>query len=211
VIDDGQFVDHDATNIRHSCNTRMARVAMLALVIGVGCAIGALMSDVLSLYINVTPSIPLGLYRATQAKPRRGTIVLACVPRSVAVWAKRREYIPPGGCPGGVMPLGKIVAGIPGDTIVVSARGALVNEQRLVNSQPLERDRRGRPLPHYPFGTYVLGAREYWLESAHPRSFASRYIGPVPAADLITTVTPLWVRGNSWGEGTELGSGTGGT
>ena len=154
------------------------------------------MSDLLGLYVNVTPSIPRGVYRVTQAKPRRGTIVLACVPRSMAVWAKQRGYLPPGECPGGAMPLGKIVTGVPGDTVVVSATGAVVNGQPLARSEPLKQDRFGRPLPHYPFGTYILGGHDYWLESTHPRSFASRYIGPVPAADLITTLTPVWVQRN---------------
>ena len=178
--------------MRPSRNTSIARVAIGVLVIGVGCATVALMSDALGLYTNVTPSIPKGLYRATRVKPQRGTIVLACIPRAMAVWAKQRGYIPPGGCPGGVMPLGKIVVGVPGDTIVVSSTGTLVNGQLLVNSQPLDRDRRGQSLPHYPFGTYILGTCDYWLESTHPRSFASRYIGPIPTADLLTALTPIW-------------------
>jgi type IV secretory pathway protease TraF len=45
-----------------------------------------------------------------------------------------------------------------------------------------------------PDGRYVIPPGEVWLVSTFsPRSWDSRYFGPVPASAIVSALTPLWV------------------
>jgi type IV secretory pathway protease TraF len=55
------------------------------------------------------------------------------------------------------------------------------------------RDRIGRELMHLPFGQHVVGPDSLFVFSSHhPRSFDSRYFGPVPRGRIISSMRPLW-------------------
>ena len=141
---------------------------------------------------NYTASLPRGLYLASDFDPteaRRWMLVAAC-PSDAAAEALA-DYLPNGPCPGGVIELGKAVAGLPGDRIVLDSMGVSVGGHRLPNSAPLFHDRRGRPLSP-KMGEHVLGAGEYWLYSGRvPTSIDSRYLGPV--TDVRERLRPLLV------------------
>jgi len=63
----------------------------------------------------------------------------------------------------------------------VSAAGIAVNGVRVPNTAPLAADSARRPLEHWPFGHYVVAPGTIWVASSyHPRSFDSRYFGPIP-------------------------------
>ena len=52
--------------------------------------------------VNVTASLPLGLYRLTNEVPQRGSIAFFCLESpEFRRLAREREYVGPGGCPGG--------------------------------------------------------------------------------------------------------------
>jgi type IV secretory pathway protease TraF len=58
---------------------------------------------------------------------------------------------------------------------------------------PLAVDSRGRPLPQFVGYSHVLAAGELWLvANGHPRSFDSRYFGPISVSDVIGSVLPVW-------------------
>lgn len=138
--------------------------------------------------INLTRSIPIGVYRVIDdtSPVRRGDVVLACLPSSVARLAHDRGYVPRGGsCPGGLVPIGKLVMALAGDTVVVSSDGLRVNGQSVQNSRALMRDAAGRELRGIPRGHYPVSTGEVWLIGASPRSFDCRYIGPVPIRNVI--------------------------
>jgi conjugative transfer signal peptidase TraF len=143
--------------------------------------------------------MPVGVYTTTRDAPARGSIVLACLPSDVATFAKLRGYVPRGGsCPIGVLPVGKPILALPGDTVLVTATGLLVNGVSVPNSEPLSRDTKGRPLPRPQLGRYVVGADELWLVSEYSRfSFDSRYFGPVNADEVRGHVRVLWTAGAS--------------
>src|SRR5712664_994711 len=99
------------------------------------------------LRLNLTGSLPVGLYVTSASMPARGALVLACLPAKVAAFAHARGYVPRGGeCPNGVAPIGKPVAAIAGDTIAVTPAGLFVNGVAVPNSRALATDRKGRPL-----------------------------------------------------------------
>src|SRR3569833_2940521 len=115
----------------------------------------------------------------------RGGGVKTCVPEPSAQLARTRDYLPLGLCPGGVQPVLKYVAAMEGDVVEVSATGMRVNGRLLPRTAPQARDSRERPLRAWPFGRYVVSHGEAWLIVPLPRSFDSRYFGPV-AVDVLS-------------------------
>ena len=68
-----------------------------------------------------------------------------------------------------------------------------VNGSRIAEQPEPARDGAGRPLPGIPAGTYAVAPGQVWLISSYsPRSFDSRYLGPVPISSIRGTVKPLW-------------------
>jgi conjugative transfer signal peptidase TraF len=154
-------------------------------------ATGAAMS---SLAVNVSPSLPLGLYRivASGPVPVLGSLVLVCLPANVANLANTRGYLTRGRCPTGVAPVGKRVAALAGDTVAVTSSGVLVDGRLLARTAPLKTDTRERPLPNLAGYRRILGRGEMWLVGdRHPRSFDSRYFGSVSVGSVIAVVHPL--------------------
>src|SRR5881296_3096055 len=93
------------------------------------------------LRLNLTGSLPVGLYLAAGDVPARGALVLVCLPPEVAAFARARGYVPRGGaCPGGVVPIGKPILAVAGDTVTVTRTGLLVNGRPVPNSQPRSTD-----------------------------------------------------------------------
>ena len=173
---------------------RWRTTARTAVGLGAGLAALAVTSWALGVRVNYTSSLPRGLYVESPFEPadaRRGDIVTACPSAGAAV--ALAPYLANGPCPGGVVELGKPLAGLPGDTISVDRAGVRVGGSLLANSAPLFADRSGRQLSP-KLGRHVLGEGEYWLHSGRvPTSVDSRYAGSV--SDVRGTLRPLWVEG----------------
>jgi conjugative transfer signal peptidase TraF len=147
--------------------------------------------------LNLTGSLPLGLYRTMPGPLVRGSLVLLCLPPHVAAFARARGYLPRGGgCPGGVLPVGKPVLALPGDTVAVTVSGLRVNGIPVPNSRALATDHGGRRLPRLPLRSQVVGPGTLWVVSAYARtSFDSRYFGPVVLAAVRSYLRPVWTAG----------------
>lgn len=143
--------------------------------------------------LNLTGSLPIGLYVVTKGPPVRGAVVLVCLPEAWAELARSRGYVPNGNsCPGGTMPVGKPVFALHGDTVALTEAGLVLNGRPVANTRPLALDRRGRPLPRLEAGTHVVGAGDLWIVSRYsPFSFDSRYFGAVPLANVRARVRLL--------------------
>jgi conjugative transfer signal peptidase TraF len=166
------------------------------------CVVAALILGVLvaarfaGLRINTTDSMPRGLWRVEQDKPiERGDIVAICPPENRVIReATGRGYIPVGDCPGGYEPLVKPVAAVGGDVVTVAPDGIAVNDKSIENTAQLARDSADRPLHPMPAGTYRVESGQLWLLSGHdPRSFDSRYFGPMPVSSVQAVARPVWV------------------
>lgn len=141
---------------------------------------------------NLTPSLPLGFYRYTSEEPQRGMMVTFCPPADVATFALERGYLHRGACEGGVQPLGKFILAVPGDTVTIAPDGLTVSGKMIPNSAVYWRDTMGRELLHFPFGRHVIGPDSLFMFSGHhPRSFDSRYFGPVASNRVISSALPL--------------------
>jgi conjugative transfer signal peptidase TraF len=148
------------------------------------------------LRLNLTGSLPVGLYLVTRAAPDRGALVLVCLPVAVAAFAKVRGYVPQGGsCPDGLVPVGKRVFALPGDTVTVTPTGLFVDATRALNSRPLDVDHQGRPLPRLAAGRYVVRPGTLWIVSSYSRlSFDSRYFGAIETASVQAHVRRVWAK-----------------
>ncbi len=145
------------------------------------------------LRVNFSGSMPIGLYRVSTGPPVKGAMVLACLPDTVAVFARTRGYVPSGRCPGAAAPIGKVVLATGGDSVRVTDTGLIVNGNLVRNSTPLPADGAGRPIPRVPDGAYIVSKDQIWLYSPYSkRSFDSRYFGPLPLASVLNRVLPLW-------------------
>ena len=121
---------------------------------------------------------PAGIYRiVAQRQIRRGELALVCLPPKIAAFGFARRYVARGFCPGGFEPVGKVIAGLPGD--------------RIEPAKALEHDGEGRALTHIA-GPVTVPAGEVWLYGEQPYSWDSRYYGPVPMADVKQRLMPLW-------------------
>lgn len=164
----------------------LALVASATMALGAGWAAGV--------RLNLTESIPAGLYRERAPTPRalrRGAIVLACLPSEVAKFARARGYLPRGNCPGGTMPVGKIVTATAGDTVTICDSGIRINGALLARSLPLLLDHSHRSLPQLARGRYIVARGAIWLGSRSDAGFDSRYFGAVPSSSIIATLTRL--------------------
>ena len=154
-------------------------------------------ANAVGMRINATPSMPIGLWRMVpdQTPLRRGEVVVVCPPDTVSVRiAEERGYISLGDCTGGSEPLVKPIAATAGDLVAVSAAGVAVNGHALHGTVQLAHDSAGRLLRPVPAGAYPVAHGEVWLLSGHdPRSFDSRYFGPVPEANVQGIAQPVWV------------------
>jgi conjugative transfer signal peptidase TraF len=171
-----------------------ARRITIARKIGLRCLvalfIGCQFCDIVGLRINASPSLPLGLY-VTTSKPG-ANLVEFCPAEPFASLALSRGYRDPGACRDGGAPLLKPVVARAGDLVDVSAAGIAVNGRLLPNTAPLHTDTKDRPLTSWAPGRYIAQPGFVWVASSYnPRSFDSRYFGPVAISSIRAHVRPL--------------------
>jgi len=145
------------------------------------------------LRVNVTRSIPIGLYRVTDAPVGKGEYVIFCPPESLLFEeARERGYIGAGFCPGGYGYMMKRVLAVAGDRVTWGEEGIAVNGKVLPASAPREADKAGRLMWRQELADYVLGESELLLMSdVSWSSFDGRYFGPVDAGQVKGVIRPV--------------------
>ncbi|MCD0253108.1 conjugative transfer signal peptidase TraF [Xanthomonas campestris pv. campestris] len=156
--------------------------------------VGIFAGTALGVRLNVTPSVPTGLYLQSAAAPTllRGRLVVACLDTTnpATVEAIKRQYLPDGDCPGHIAPVLKPIAAIPGDRITTTPAGIAVNGVPMPGTARREKDPEGRPLAS-PSDDYTLAADQVLLLVNRTSSFDGRYFGPLPAANVRAEARPL--------------------
>jgi conjugative transfer signal peptidase TraF len=135
------------------------------------------------LAINLTCSVPVGLYVRSTAPPRTGDFVLVRLPMHLRQFAARRRYLPANRL------LLKIVAASPG--AVVCRFGSRVWTDGHSRAWALRTDGLGHPLPGWR-GCWRLRARELFVLGSHSASFDSRYFGPLDRQSVLWTMRPIF-------------------
>jgi conjugative transfer signal peptidase TraF len=148
----------------------------------------------LGVRLNVTPSVPTGLYlqSRTPAQVVPGMLVVACLDAANEATAAAidRGYLPQGNCPGNVAPVLKPVAAFPGDRVTATKEGLFINGHAVPRTAQLAADPQGRPIPT-PAADYVVPPSTVLLLVDLPSSFDGRYFGPLPAQNIKATARPL--------------------
>lgn len=133
---------------------------------------------------NASASAPVGLYRLVFGAPRTGDFVLVRLPKMVAALADQRGYLPDN------VPLVKRIAALSrehvcafNDAIIIG--GEIVARRRATDTQ-------GRTLPWWNECRALTGDEVFLINGAAPGSLDSRYFGPVPAANIVGRLVPLW-------------------
>ena len=128
------------------------------------------------LRINLTSSLPKGIYALCPGTPGKGDFVTFCLEGEFADLARKRGYLQAGSCPSGLRPLLKRVAGLPGDSIPK-------------NLHIWSADSLGRAMPS-ALQTGIIPSGMALVLAEHPGSFDGRYFGLVPL-DALQRVKPV--------------------
>lgn len=141
--------------------------------------------------LNLTPSEPLGLWRIEelQRSVAIGDLVFLCPPMTATFTeAWRRGYLRRGLCAGGLAPLIKAVAALPGQHVDITDH-VLIDGRPVPSSAVWGRDGEGRVL--LPDSGGVVPPHHLFLHSAYASSYDSRYFGPVPVSGLLGLARPV--------------------
>lgn len=154
---------------------------------------------VMGFRINLTDSIPVGLYRIKaikNVKNMKHAYVIFCPDdKPVFQQARGRGYIDHGLCPGGYGYLMKKVVATQGDRISVTPEGVFVNQTLIPLSKPQSNDRMHRPLSRFQAFNYQLKADELMtMTNQSAWSFDSRYYGPVRLGQIKGLIRSVWVK-----------------
>jgi len=144
-----------------------------------------------SLVFNITPSMPEGIYLKTHSSIKRGSIVLVCLDKEQAKFGLTRHYLIEGNrnC-NNTVPLIKEVIAVPHDNVLLTDNSISVNGKKY-QYPTFYQDSAHRPLPVYPRGEYPNTTGNWLLGVTDPRSWDSRYWGPLPQRTLRQTLLPL--------------------
>ncbi len=138
------------------------------------------------LIYNGSGSAPLGFYTVENRLPSRGETALVMPPPAIELFIVARGLLPP------AVPLVKQEAAVGGDEVCRSREpNGVVTINGEVYAEAYATDDDGRPLPAWD-GCIRLIDGEFFLLQPHPRSFDSRYFGPVLRCDILGVARPLW-------------------
>lgn len=148
--------------------------------------------SIASVYINVSPSLPLGIYKKVYRNNLKiGDIVITCIPQKIQEFALSRGYISFGKCENSTSPIGKHIIAKKGDLVEIGVDGIYVNEKLVDYTKPQSIDSNGFVLRPY-FMKRKLKDDELVLANNKIDSFDSRYIGPVKISDTIAIIEDLY-------------------
>ncbi|HAU1091240.1 TPA: conjugative transfer signal peptidase TraF [Legionella pneumophila] len=145
--------------------------------------------------INLTESIPIGLYRITGTEPLKNAYVIFCPDdRKTFRLAKNRGYIDPGLYCNGYGYLMKKIVAVSGDVLSTTNEGVYVNQMLTPYSKPKLQDGMNRTLPQWQVMNYQLQEDEIMtMTSQSEWSFDGRYYGLVHTRQIKGMITPIWV------------------
>lgn len=179
--------------MRRSHTARMRGICFCVVAVT---AFGTLVSA-MGLQVNLTPSVPVGIYRAipTPRGIRVGMLAAVCPPSDAAALGRQRGYLLRGRCAYDTEPLLKRVVAVGGDEVRVASSGLFVDGRRLAHSAPLVADRAGRALAAWPVGRYRMARGMLWMYADNGRSWDSRYWGPISTGNVVAAMRSFVVVG----------------
>lgn len=146
--------------------------------------------QLMGLMINVTPSMPKGIYIKENAAIQKGSIVAACLAPEFESIGLERRYLGKGGRCQGIDPVIKKVIAVPGDTVDLQNQFIQVNGIRY-DYPTYQKDSQNRPMLIYPRGVYQPTTGYWLIGTQDSRSWDSRYWGPVKSSQILMVLKPV--------------------
>lgn len=135
--------------------------------------------------LNVSDSVPIGLYRLRPAGRLTVTeLVAAQPPESTATFLADGNYLPRN------VPMLKRVLALPGQTVCREHLTITVNG--IAMGVARERDSRGRPLPVWQGCRVVADGEVFLMNWQSADSLDGRYFGLLPANAILGRAEPVW-------------------
>lgn len=144
------------------------------------------------LWINLTSSMPQGIYKVKALEEKRDEAVLFCLNKKRADFAKKRGYVGYGNCPANSAPLGKYLKGLPGDLAYIGKEGIKINGSLLSGTAPQLKDGKGSSLTAARLNR-ILDQDEFILASERTQSYDSRYFGTIKRTDLLNGLEAFYL------------------
>ena len=165
----------------------------MILILSIGLFVLSIAAKSSGIYINTTPSLPLGFYKIIDEPIQKGAHVAFCPPQTEAFdHALARGYIGRGNCPGGYSLLLKRVVAMAGDTVLIDQAGIFVNGEHLPNSAQLIADAEGYSLPQLRLQAVLEDSEYLLLSDLNPQSFDARYFGLIARDQIKQVVRPIF-------------------
>lgn len=152
----------------------------------------SLLPNALNIWINVSPSIPYGIYKKVEKYPQKDDYILFCLDNEIAKLTADRHYVTTGNCAFQSAPIGKKVVAAQGDLVKIDGDGIEINGVLLTDSRPSEYDNLKRRMPEFSMHRY-LDNDEFIVASDKKNSYDSRYFGIVKGKQIkgvIETIIP---------------------
>jgi conjugative transfer signal peptidase TraF len=151
-----------------------------------------LFTPIYGVCINVTPSMPKGIYLRDTGSIHRSDIVALCLEEPYKTLGLKKFYIGKGHRCQGADPLIKEVIAIPGDDVVLTDQFIRVNKT-IYLYPTFYADSLHRKLAVYPRGKYSH-VQGYWVIGTHsPYSWDSRYFGEIHAHQILYKLKPALI------------------
>lgn len=129
--------------------------------------------------INISPSIPKGIYKLEEVKEvKRGDIVYLEIPDNAKPIIWGRNYLPKH-----ITYLIKYIRGVPQDLVEIKNEKIYINREFKGNIQSF--DKEGNKLNSYLPKEYILQKDEYILLGTDNNSYDSRYFGVIKKEKIL--------------------------
>lgn len=155
-------------------------------------ALAACIAGILGVRLNLTASVPIGLYLTSFSL--EAPFVEFCPPEPFGSMSVDRGYRARSAvCPDHGQPLIKPIIARAGDLVEVTMGEIRVNGAVVPNTQAMHEDSARRALSPWPVGLYRVGPGSIWVASSYSsRSFDSRYFGPITRDHIRANLRPFW-------------------
>ena len=127
-------IKHYKSNLKKRPKHKTAKLLKLLFISVLSIYVFTLLPSILNLWINISSSIPYGVYKRVDKYPQKEDYILFCLEDELAKVSVERRYTTTGNCSFQSAPIGKKVVAAQGDLVKISKDGIEVNGKLLSNS-----------------------------------------------------------------------------
>ena len=140
-------------------------------------------------FMNLSDSMPKGLYRKVDRLPAVGQLATSCLTPEIAAHGLARGYLVPGICPTAIQPVMKAIMAVSGDTVAIADGHLQINGVAHPELIIATQDSKDRALTLFYHTPYRIPPGHVLLISDYiSTSWDGRFWGAVPIRELVEPV-----------------------